>query len=244
MRMELNFEIKELELKKDNQSVWISFLKKAISGINGGAYFDRYFSGTNAKDYTFSIILPKPKFSGDSIYLGGNQIKMILSTDDKKKSGLIFFDALIRQKHKIFYLPNGNELVLKNIRILGERLITSNRVLFRTVTGSGLVIREHNKETNKDKFYTFEEEQFQEQAKRVLTLQAKNAGFSDEIAEHIQIKPIQCKKVLIKQYGIYVDATIGILEFQADSELLQYFYQAGAGSRNSVFGMLDVVAQG
>ena len=63
MRMELNFEIKELELKKDNQSVWISFLKKAISSINGGAYFDRYFSGTNAKDYTFSIILPKPKFS-------------------------------------------------------------------------------------------------------------------------------------------------------------------------------------
>ena len=244
MRFELNFELKHLEIPKDNQSIWISFLKKAISNVNQGKYFERYFSGTNTKDYTFSIILVKPRFLGDKIQLAGNQIKMIFSADDRNKSGLIFFDAFIRQKHKVFYLPNGNELVLKNVNILRERLITSNKVLFRTMTGSGFVVREHNRETNKDKFYTVEDVGFKEEAKRVLTLQAKNAGFSDAIAENIIITPIRCKKILAKQYGIYVDATIGIIQIEADEDLLQYFYQAGAGSRSSAFGMLDIVAQG
>ena len=135
-------------------------------------------------------------------------------------------------------------MTLKKIRQVGEKLITCEKVMFRTVVGGGLVVRAHNKETNKDKFLTFMDEGFDKQLSEILKIQAENAGFSGKIGEKVEFQPIQCKKVLVKQYGIFVDATIGIFSLKGDPDFLQYLYQAGMGSKHSMgYGMLDVIAQ-
>ena len=154
MRIELLFELEHAELPKDNKSIWISFLKNVLFSCNKGKFYDRYFSGTNVKDYTFSVILSKPQFGGEKILLEDRWVKMIFSADDRNKTGLIFFAAFIQAKKRKFPLPDGNLMVLERVRQLREQLITSSKVVFRTVTGGGLVVREHNKETNKDKYYT------------------------------------------------------------------------------------------
>ena len=245
MRLELYFTLKNPELPIDNKRIWISFLKTCLSKSGGGRFYNQYFEGTPNKDYTFSVILPRPIFRDDIIKLDENSLKIRFSSDDRKRTGLIFFQAFIQAKGKEFALPNDNTMILKKIVQIPERLITSDRVVFRTTVGGGFVIRSHNKETNKDRFYSFEDEGFSAQMKEVLKYQAVNAGFKEEDGEKIKFEPIRCRKVLVKQYGILVDTTCGVFELHGNPELLQYFYQAGLGSKHSMgYGMLDVLSEG
>lgn len=243
LRIELLFQLDRAELPKDNKSIWISFLKNVLTDCNKGKFYERYFSGTQSKDYTFSVIFSRPQFADEKVLLENTQVKMIFSSDDRNKTGLIFYAAFIQAKKRRFLLPNGNAMVLDQVRQLREQLITESKVIFRTVTGGGLVVREHNKETNKDRYYTFQDEGFDENLKKVLHVQAQKAGFTESAAKNITMIPIQCRKVLVKQYGIYVDVTVGIFQLEGDPDLLQYFYQAGIGSKHSMgYGMLDIVS--
>lgn len=147
-------------------------------------------------------------------------------------------------KQKKFPLPNGNSITLKKINQLREHLITNSKVTFRTVVGGGIVVRDHNRETNKDKFYTVADSNFEEKLIEILNIQAREAGFSESAAQNIKFTAMQCRKILVKAFGIYVDTTIGIFTLEANSDLLQYFYQAGLGSKHSQgYGLLDVISQ-
>lgn len=244
MRIEIVFELNKAEILKDNKSIWISYLKNIISQCNNGKYYERFFSGTNAKDYSYSLIFSKPKYVGDRIILENNIIKMIFSASDKNKTGLIFYSAFIANKGKEFRLPNGNSMILKSIRQIREKIITNNKIMVKTVIGGGLVIRDHNKITNKDKYYTVDDDNFVKYANAILSLQAKQAGFADRICKNVKIEPIDCKKVVVKQYGIYIDVTKGVFLLEGDKELLNYFYQAGLGSKHSMgYGLIDIVTQ-
>ena len=244
MRLELRFLLKYPSLPVDNKRIWISFLKNCLSKSGDGKFYKKYFEGTLAKDYTFSMILPNPIFRDNSIAIDKKSLKMMFSADDRKKTGLIFFQAFIQAKGKEFPLPDGNAIKLEKIIQIPEKLITSDRVVFRTTVGGGFVIRSHNKETNKDRFYSFKDEGFSSQMKEVLKYQAVNAGFKEEDGEKVEFEPIRCRKVLVKQYGILVDCTCGVFELHGNPELLQYFYQAGLGSKHSMgYGMLDILSE-
>ena len=244
MRLELILSLKYPRLPVDNKRIWISFLKNCLAKSGDGRFYKRYFEGTPAKDYTFSINLLNPVFRDNIVVFAQNSLKMMFSADDRKKTGLIFFQAFIQEKGKEFPLPDGNVMKLEKIIQIPEKLITSDRVVFRTAVGGGFVIRSHNKETNKDRFYSFEDEGFSAQMKEVLKYQAVSAGFREADGENIEFTPIRCRKVLVKQYRVLVDCTCGIFELHGNPELLQYFYQAGIGSKHSMgYGMLDVLSE-
>ena len=244
MRLELSFSLKYPGLPVDNKRIWISFLKNCLSKSGDGRFYRQYFEGTSPKDYTFSVVFPGPKFQGDTVELAESRMSVLFSADDRKRTGLIFFQAFIQMKEKVFPLPDGNYMILKKIIQLPEKLITSDRVVFRTVTGGGLVIRKHDRGTNRDRFFSFEDEGFAEQMRDVLGYQARDAGFSMEDGRAIEFTPIQCRKVLVKHWRVFVDATCGVFELHGKPELLQYFYQAGLGSKHSSgFGMLEIVTE-
>ena len=167
MRLELLFELEKAELPKDNKSIWISYLKDVLSHCANGQFYDKYFSDSKSKDYSFSVILSKPSFLNEKIILEDNYVKMIFSADDRHKTGLIFYSAFIANKNKRFLLPDKNAMTLKSIRNLQEHEIVNRQVVFKTVTGGGLVIREHHREKNKDQYYTYEDKEFEVQAERV-----------------------------------------------------------------------------
>ena len=244
MRLELVFSLKNPELPIDNKRIWISFLKNCLSQSGGGRFYNKYFEGTPDKDYTFSVILPNPKFKKNVVMLEEKKLKIKFSADDRKKTGLIFFQACIQAKGKDFPLPGGNAMTLKKIVQLPEELILTDKARFRTTVGGGIVVRSHDRETNKDQFFAFNDEGFPEQLQEVLKHQAKNAGFSEQDGANVKFVPIRCKKVLVKQYGIFVDTTCGFFELHGKPELLQYFYQAGFGSKHSMgYGMLEVLSE-
>ncbi len=244
MRFLLTLELETFDIPIDYRRIVLSYVKNALSNCNEGKYYDKFFKDTNQKDYCFSVILPKPKFEKDNILLDKKEIKILFSTQGKSKESMILFSAFIAQKNKRHPLPNGNGMILKSIQNKKTEEIYNQKVIFKTATGSGLCVRDHNKEKKLDKYYVFNDNEFRNKLSIVLKNQASRLGFNEEDISNIKINPIQCKKVVAKHYGVYIDTTIGMLEVQAKPEILQSFYDCGIGSRKSAgFGMLDLVTQ-
>ena len=245
MRIELEFELAQPVINKDYRRIILSWLKYALTDCNHGKYYDKYFEGAYPKDYSFTVIFPSPKFSKDCIYFKEPQIKIVFSTDHRGKTGLIFYSAFLEKKNRKFPLSEGNIMVLKKVSQRSEHLITESDVFFRTCLGNGLCIREHNRETNRDRFVTYLDADFREKALEVLKVQARLAGYPKAQLEDLDIEPMQCKKVLVYHYQIYVDTTVGIFQMHGDPDILQYFYEAGmGGKRSGGFGMMDILKQG
>lgn len=244
MRFSLNFELKNNIIPIEYRRVILSYIKNALHQCNGGKYYEDFFKNTKQKDYCFSVILPKCKFDKNTIQLEKSELKVIFSISDSKKLGLILFSSFIAQKNKPYPLSNNNIMILRSINRELSEIITSNKVIFKTVTGSGLCIRDHNKENNEDIYYIYSNDKFKEKTKIVLHNQLANAGFNEVEINNVDINPIQCRKVIVKHYKRYIDVTIGMIEVSGDKKILQYFYDTGFGSRKSEgFGMLNLVKQ-
>ena len=240
MRFYLTFELEKSSLPKDYRRIILSYIKKSLTEILDGRYYSQYFKDNIQKDFCFSLKLPKAKFTKDEIILEDNSIKVLFTSDDRQKTGLLLQQAFMKQKNKKFLITNQNSITLKQIHQQREQKITSSKVIFKTY---GLCIRDHNKETNKDNHYVYSDEKFNEQLKVVLKNQISQTGFSKEILDSIKFSPINCKKVLVKHYDTYVDTTVGSFLLEGNPLLLQYLYDVGMGSRNTMFGYLDLLTQ-
>ena len=244
MRVQLFFDLEKNVLPSDNRAIFLSFLKKTLNKAHGGHFFERYFGGTSRKDYSFAIILDKPRYERERIYLKTPRLKMIFSADDRNRTGLIFSMAFMEMLYERFPLPDGNAMTLKKVIPVKEEVIVSNKVMFRTIAGSGLVVREHCRETNRDKYYVIGEEDFEEQARNSLIRQAIDAGFPKGMAENIKFQLVSGKKVVSRLYGIMIDISALTFIVEADSRILQYFYQAAFGGRTAMgFGLCTVLEQ-
>ena len=240
MRFYLTFELEKSSLPKDYRRIILSYIKKSLTEILDGRYYSQYFKDNIQKDFCFSLKLPKAKFTKDEIILEDNSIKVLFTSDDRQKTGLLLQQAFMKQKNKKFLITNQTSITLKQIHQQREQKITSSKVIFKTY---GLCIRDHNKETNKDNHYVYSDEKFNEQLKVVLKNQISQTGFSKDIVDSIKFSPINCKKVLVKHYDTYVDTTVGSFLLEGNPLLLQYLYDVGMGSRNTMFGYLDLLTQ-
>ena len=142
-------------------------------------------------------MLPRAKFNKDNIELEGNEIKILFSTEDKKKVGFILFSAFIGQKNKAYPLKNNNFMVLKNIKNEKEEEILNSKAIFKTTIGSGICVRDHDRESNKDIYYVYSDKEFREKLQVILNNELIKAGFTKEEANEIKVNPIQCKKVVV-----------------------------------------------
>lgn len=244
MRFKLLMELKDKNFPIDYRRVILSYIKNALTNVENGKYLSKFYKDTIQKNFCFTVELPNPVFKKDSILLEEKNITIKFSTSDNK-TGFFLQNIFMSQINAVFEIPTDNSMTFRKIIKENKDLtIKSNKAVFKTSKGSGLCIRKHIKEGNKDFYLTYEDENFEAQFKEVIKNQALNAGFSTSIAENIKFRPLKCKKVLIKHYGVYVDTTVGFFELEGDSRLLQYLYDGGMGSRKSSgFGMLELVNQ-
>lgn len=244
MRFLLTLAVKKNRFPIEYRRVILSYIKNALTSCNNGKFYDDFFGEVKQKDYCFSVIFPKAKFANDEIQIENNEIKIIFSSDDKNKTGLKLFSAFIGQKNISFPLENDNSMILKSIKNIKREEILNDRAIFKTTLGSGICVRDHDRETNKDKYYIYSDKEFREKLKFVLKNELINAGFSESQADNISINPIQCKKAVAKHYKRYIDITLGMIEISGNRFVLQYLYDTGIGSRKSAgFGMVDLVTQ-
>lgn len=245
MKFEIELILDRPEIStRDYRRIFVSIIKNALSHYMNGELFDKFYKDTNQKDFTWSVIFNKPKFSGGRIELGGTDVKMIFSTYDRENAGYFMYSAFLKLLHKPLPLENGNTITLSSIRQKSQKIINKNSCIFKTIIGAPIVVREHNKEDNTDKFYTVIDDDFDFQLTEGLKRQALIAGFSKEDVAEISAKAIDCKKNVVYNYGIYMDANTGFIIISGKPYILQYFYQAGILAHRSLgFGMLELVAQ-
>lgn len=235
----------ELELEKESididfRRVFISFLKKILSETNGGLYFEEYYSPSNQKPFTFSVIFNKPIFSKELIEVTGKSLRLVLSTADSR-TGFILFSGITNQKGKKFSMPLGNCMTVVNVAQQNEQEVHGSKILIKML--APLCIRKHDAETNKDWYYSPQQEDFICESKRVIKDQLMAAGFSEALSE-INIIPVDTKLVIVKFYGINVESTLGDFILEGDKASLNYLLRAGIGSRKSSgFGMAKLLAE-
>lgn len=247
MRLELQMELLKPEIDIDYRRIIISYLKFALEHCEGGRFFEKFYKNRDniVKDYCFSTVFSKPRFTKEKIYFDKNEMKIIFSCSDRNRTGLIFQTAFLSIQHMEFPLANENHMILRKIIQKKEVLITEPVVYFQTMLGNGLCVREHNRETNRDTFITCEDKEFSEKAELIIKNQLQMAGFYKKQYEDIKVKPVDCKKIVVKHYGIFIDSTVGVLKISGDMNALQYLYQIGAGSHHATgFGSLNVIRQG
>lgn len=245
MRFKLDFMVDQSEINIDYRRLILSYIKNALSQSVNGDLLDRYYMDTNTKDFTWTLIVSRPQFTKEKLQFANNRFSLIFSTDDKKQTGMYLMLAFLNQKNKRYPAEDGNYIYLKNIVQLNQKEINDTTVRFVTMPGSSIVVREHNRETNRDKYYTCEDEGYADKLEQALKTQAEMAGFAETSVADIKVHSVTGKKVVVKHYGIYLDATIADFTVSGKREILQHFYLNGACSRRSAgFGMLDIVEEG
>lgn len=240
MKFMSEFELADEVIPMDWRRCILSFLKLCLSEANGGKYLEDYYGPAKEKPFCFSVAFEKPVFLKDTIEVKGKKLRLMLSTADSK-TGFILFSAVAAQKGKAFPLPQGNKMQMTKISQLQEQEVKSNRILVKTL--EPLCVRKHNKETNRDHYYSTKQEDFENECRKVLKTQLMTAGFSEEISE-VAIIPVNTKSIVVKYYGINIESSLGDFVLEGDKSVLNYLLKSGLGSRRSSgFGVVKVLAE-
>lgn len=242
VRFKLDFIIDRSELNADYRRYILSFIKNALSQSVNGDLLERYYKDTNTKDFSWTMIVSTPRFTKEKFQFADNKFSLVFSTDDQKQTGMYLMLAFLNQKNKRYPAEEGNYFTLKNIVQLDQKEIRGTTARFVSMPGSSIVVREHDRETNRDIYYSCEDEGYPDKLEQALKTQAEMAGFSEETVQSIKLHSVTGRKVVVKHYGVYLDATIADFTVAGETKILQYFYQNSICSRRSSgFGMIDVV---
>lgn len=242
MRIRLEFELHKPEFSIEYRKSIISFIKNAITQIQDGKKYEEYYKDTIQKDFTWCTILPVLQFTKEKIELTSEKASVIISTDDRKQTGFYLMMSLIKQKNHKYPLENDNFMILNSVKQIGQKIILKNECKFYTMPGAPILVREHDKETNKDRYYSVEDNEFCEKLCQSIKNQLDAAGFEKAFIEksHIEVIVNDCKKVVVRHYGVMINGTVGSITIKAPEIILQHLYQNGISSRRSAgFGMLD-----
>lgn len=238
MRLKINCDFDTNIIPKDYRGRIVSLFKMGIEKSDPERYQD-LFGNNKHKNYTFSVYFPKPQNKKNEIYIEEKNCIINFSTGDVE-TGVVFYNAFMFLKNnKIAFSPQNN-LIIRNIDIIQEKKIIGGKVCLKTL--SPIVSREHNKETYKNWFYSFEDEKFESTLKRnmVPLLTEEFGGKARYDLEKMKINPISMKKVVVFCHDIHVESSTGIFELTGEPYLQKYLIQNGLGSMTgSGFGHLD-----
>ncbi len=241
MKLVLEFATEKNKIPIEYRVAFMHFLKSCINNANGGKYYDNYYEESKSKNFSFAIFFDNPKFREKEIELSSNRVKMLFTTSEEL-TGYIFYSSFLEKKHKRIILPDENSMVLRSIIKIKDPVVKNNKAIIKM--NSPLVIRNHNKETNSDYYYSCSHRNFTEEALKVIINQLKREGFRGEYLDGVQILPIKCRKVVIKHYDCFIEASVGIFILEGNPAVLNYLIQAGIGSRKSEgFGMMELLTE-
>lgn len=241
MRIKANIELNKAELPLDYRRLFLSLLKHGLSKLDdNGEILERYFSSTVQKPYAFALFIPNGKFS-DKVYFDKPNVKLLFTTDNYQCFG-DFYNALNILRKKWIGI-NNVQMRITSINLQTEDTITESCATIKLL--SPLVLREHSRDTNHDRYYTVEDEEFEEKLRAIVASQLTALKQAPELADQLHVVNVKsARKTVVTHYGKRFATTIGTMTIVAPPTLLEWLRQTGMGSlRSSGFGMFDVILQ-
>lgn len=237
MRLKLYFELENANLDIQYRKSIISYIKHSIQQYNQELY-QKIYSSNNKKTFTWAPILSKPKFKQEHIELEDTNFSIIFSAYNYLYA-LHIYNAFFKQRFQKFSL-NRNSMTLKNIVMIPEKEINANSIQIKMV--SPIICRNHDRETLKDMYYSFERQEFEKYIKINILEQMKNEKLDSSILEGFKITPIYAKKIIVKLYEKKIESSIGTFRLEGNKKLLDYLYKAGIGSKKAMgFGLFEII---
>lgn len=236
MRFKMYFELENPKLNIQYRKNIISYIKHAMQDYDENLYQEMY-SGNSTKTFTWAPILSKPKFEQEIIQLQDNNFSILFSAYNYLYA-LHLYNAFFKQLFKKFSL-NQNSMTLKNIVMIPEKRI-DNKI--KVKMASPMICRNHNQETLKDMYYSFERPEFEKYIKINILEQMKQENLDSSLLGDFKITPINGKKTIIKLYEKKIEASIGTFELEGNKKLLDYLYKAGIGAKKAMgFGLMEII---
>lgn len=238
MKITLLFSLENNKLPADYRRSFLSYFKNALSTSQPEKYEQWYGKGkTVQKPFCFDIYLDHPKFLKDCVEIAEPMLKVTVSTADPMEA-IDLYNCFLSQKHKSYPLAFDNTMTLDKIRIDNVKSITDDVILVKMM--QPLVLRQHDKDTNKDRYITYEDNDFSDKFHEIVNAQLTSAGIQPD--DSLQIIPIKPRRTVVKVMGGKFPANIGLYQLIGKPEILDYLYQSGTGSRNSAgLGVFEVV---
>lgn len=240
MRFKVEFDLKEDEIPKDKNRMILSVFKSVLESYSPEVFHQYYEEGsTKRKDFTFSLNMPECKFNRDTIKIPNKKITLFFSTCSLK-TGFLFLNAFIKAKgKKIEYRDIW--MTIKNISLIPDIKLDSCSAVFKT--SSPIVIREHNKEKNKDWYHDIcDEKGFKIFMDNLKTQILEELPESEYDIQDISVNILQNKIVKVKHYAIEIPSNLSTLKINAKPYILKHIYDSGIASlKNAGFGMLTIL---
>lgn len=232
-----------IRLKTDNEKVpieyrraFLSYLKHHFEKSSKQLYEEMYGDGVNTKPFTFSVYLPRPVFSREGINIERNELIFNFSTSSYEH-GIFLYNSITSSKFKKYPISADNNIMVDSIQLHRDYPINDNEVIFKTI--SPFVIRDHNRESNKDLYLTAKDDDFEDKVNGNIKAMF-NTLFNRDT--DVKFSSVKLNKVVVKHYKLILDSNHGFLKLSGNREDLKIIYDIGIGSRRSEgFGMLEVV---
>lgn len=237
----IKLELDKPELPKDFRPVFVSLIKSCLSSY-GEEFFDAFYKNRDSimKKFTFGVRMNRPNFVGNLIQLGGNVISFTLSTADMKEA-MVLYNAILKNKSKEFPLEHQNSMKIMDVKILPQYKVNANEIVIKML--SPMVLREHNRETNIDRYVDCTCDDFIDAVKKIVQAQLSIFAMDESLLHGFTIVPVMPKKTVVTAFKYHIDVSLGVYKLTGQPELLNFLYHAGIGSRRSQgFGMFEVLA--
>ena len=252
MRINLNFELENNIISKEYRLTIISFIKNALEKKYKNTYDAIYNNNTKMKAFTFGVFLPDAKINNDNIELSSRYINVTFSVFDNQLFIELYnsFNNMLNQKYpKDENTKSQMIMTLKKITMQNEKPIKQNKILIKFL--SPLVLRNHNRETNKDIYVTFKDDNFNSILNQSVERLAKEFDFE---SSQIKLIPLnltdgngniiqeESKTTVVLFKEFLINVSYGKFCLEGDINLLNNLYKTGIGSRRSEgFGLFEVL---
>lgn len=230
-----------------NKSIPLDYHRKVISMLKQGfertapEKYQELYTQNRLKEFTFSVYFGQSKFGKQAIVLENDQIILNVSTANAEL-GMYLYNGLMNLRNQDFQWSEETTISVQRVSIISQQTITENRIILKAL--SPVICRDHNKETSKDWFYSFEAPEFLDVLKRnmIFKLVPILGEYIRYDIEELELTPINMKKTVVRFYERQMECSIGQFSLRGKPHLLNYLVQSGLGSlTGSGFGMCETV---
>ncbi|MBP2100006.1 CRISPR-associated endoribonuclease Cas6 [Enterococcus rivorum] len=238
MQLKIKCELTNEQITIDYRRKIVMLMKKGLSETNP-SLFEELYSENKLKEYTFSVYFKDAVFKKEDIQINSKEFVINFSTGNAELA-VNFYNAFLSLKGQQIPFSGSNQVKIYKVSLVPQ--VRSNEEQVIATIKSPIICREHNRETKKDWFYTFEDTRFESVLKKNLTYQLKPI-FGNCVEKDIldlQIENIKMKKTVVLCYDRYLACTIGRLSLSGKPYLVNYFLDNGFGSMTGLgFGMVE-----
>ena len=220
----------------DYRKGFMSLIKESLRA-SSEREFERVYGGRAGRNIVFNCCFGKDMRIGkkdETIILNSPTFLFELSSPDTKLIAMIYNGLRKNREYAIF----GSKIKLKEIKPVNTLIRAKDRIRVRSVCP----ILVKSSPDNGSRYLLPGEDAFYGSLNHFCKVRYEEY-FSEEFKGSVELLPIELKRVVVKHMGTYHTGFKGIFELISSTNMLQFLYDSGIGTRTSQgFGMLELIS--